>query len=151
MRYDLTDFEWSVIEPLLPRNRPGPKRVDDRRVLNGIFSGSSLGCATARSAGALPNPRLVCAIVSQTHYQTILLTGLNLSAEILRLSVIMKRTRQNAIEGAGSVQIQDLFGRVVPETHSVCDRGEFGCAQRRGLRLRQHLIEYGEQKISASQ
>ena len=37
MRYDLTDFEWSVIEPLLPRNRPGPKRVDDRRVLNGIF------------------------------------------------------------------------------------------------------------------
>ncbi len=37
MRYDLTDFEWSVIEPLLPTNRPGPKRVDDRRVLNGIF------------------------------------------------------------------------------------------------------------------
>ena len=23
MRYDLTDFEWSVIEPLLPRNQPG--------------------------------------------------------------------------------------------------------------------------------
>ena len=37
MRYDLTDFEWSVIEPLLPTNRPGSKRVDDRRVLNGIF------------------------------------------------------------------------------------------------------------------
>jgi transposase len=32
-RYDLTDFEWRVIEPLLP-NKP---RVDDRRVLNGIF------------------------------------------------------------------------------------------------------------------
>jgi len=37
MRYDLTDFEWSVIEPLLPRGRPGPKRKDDRLVLNGIF------------------------------------------------------------------------------------------------------------------
>ena len=37
MRYDLTDFEWSVIEPLLPTGRPGPERKDDRLVLNGIF------------------------------------------------------------------------------------------------------------------
>jgi transposase len=37
MRYDLTDFEWSVIEPVLPKGKPGPRRKDDRRVLNGIF------------------------------------------------------------------------------------------------------------------
>ena len=37
MRYDLSDFEWSVIEPLLPNKPRGVKRVDDRRVLNGIF------------------------------------------------------------------------------------------------------------------
>ena len=37
MRYDLTDFEWSVIAPVLPSGQPGPKRKDDRRVLNGIF------------------------------------------------------------------------------------------------------------------
>ena len=37
MRYDLTDFEWSVIEPVLPKGRPGPKRKQDRRVMNGIF------------------------------------------------------------------------------------------------------------------
>lgn len=37
MRYDLTDFEWSVIEPLVPTGCPGPRRVDDRRILNGIF------------------------------------------------------------------------------------------------------------------
>lgn len=36
-RFDLTDFEWSVIEPLLPNKVRGVKRVDDRRVLNGIF------------------------------------------------------------------------------------------------------------------
>jgi len=36
-RYDLTDFEWSVIEPLLPNKPRGVPRVDDRRVLNGIF------------------------------------------------------------------------------------------------------------------
>ncbi|TGV44311.1 IS5 family transposase, partial [Mesorhizobium sp. M2D.F.Ca.ET.160.01.1.1] len=36
-RYDLTDFEWRVIEPLLPNKPRGVPRVDDRRVLDGIF------------------------------------------------------------------------------------------------------------------
>ena len=36
-RYDLTDFEWRVIEPLLPNKPRGVPRVDDRRVLNGIL------------------------------------------------------------------------------------------------------------------
>jgi hypothetical protein len=33
----LTDFEWSVIQPLLPNKPRGVPCVDDRRVLNGIF------------------------------------------------------------------------------------------------------------------
>jgi len=37
MRYDLTDFEWSVIEPLLPKDRRSRKPGNNRRVLNGIF------------------------------------------------------------------------------------------------------------------
>ncbi len=36
-RFDLTDFEWGVIQPLLPNKSRGVPRVDDRRVLNGIF------------------------------------------------------------------------------------------------------------------
>src|SRR6516162_8511617 len=36
-RYELTDSEWRVIEPLLPNKPRGVPRVDDRRVLNGIF------------------------------------------------------------------------------------------------------------------
>ena len=36
-RFDLTDTEWSIIEPLLPNRPRGVARVDDRRVLNGIF------------------------------------------------------------------------------------------------------------------
>ncbi len=36
-RYDLADFEWRVIEPLLPNKPRGATRVSDRRVLNGIF------------------------------------------------------------------------------------------------------------------
>ena len=36
-RYELTDFEWKAIEPHLPNKPRGVPRVDDRRVLNGIF------------------------------------------------------------------------------------------------------------------
>ena len=36
-RYELTDFEWQIIQPLLPNKPRGVPRVDDRRVLNGIF------------------------------------------------------------------------------------------------------------------
>ncbi len=36
-RYDLTDFEWEAIKPHLPNKPRGVPRVDDRRVLNGIF------------------------------------------------------------------------------------------------------------------
>jgi transposase len=36
-RYELTDFEWSVIGPLLPNKPRGVARVDDRKVINGIF------------------------------------------------------------------------------------------------------------------
>ncbi len=43
-RFDLSDFEWSVIQPLLPNKPRGVPRVDDRRVLNGI----SGGCERAR-------------------------------------------------------------------------------------------------------
>ncbi|GER04351.1 transposase [Iodidimonas nitroreducens] len=35
-RYELADFEWSIIEPLLPNKPRGVPRVDDRRVLTAI-------------------------------------------------------------------------------------------------------------------
>ncbi len=37
MRYELTDYEWSAIKPMLPNKPRGVPRVNDRRVLNGIF------------------------------------------------------------------------------------------------------------------
>jgi transposase len=37
MRYELTDHEWTAIRPMLPNKPRGVPRVNDRRVLNGIF------------------------------------------------------------------------------------------------------------------
>jgi transposase len=36
-RYELSDFEWSIIEPLLPNKPRGVPRSNDRKVLNGIY------------------------------------------------------------------------------------------------------------------
>ena len=53
-RYDLTEFEWNVIKPLLPNKARGVPRVDDRRLLHGIFfqlrSGSELMATDAVAA-----------------------------------------------------------------------------------------------------
>ena len=40
----LSDRAWSAIEPLLPRNQPGARRVDDRRVISGIVHVLKSGC-----------------------------------------------------------------------------------------------------------
>jgi len=36
-RFDLSDSEWAIIQPLLPNKPRGVARTDDRRILNGIF------------------------------------------------------------------------------------------------------------------
>jgi hypothetical protein len=40
MRYELSDYEWTTIKPMLPNKPRGVRRVNDRRVLNGIFGSS---------------------------------------------------------------------------------------------------------------
>jgi transposase len=75
-----SDDQWSRIEPLLPNNGKGARRVDDRRVLFGIVhalqSGGRWGdcppiygpkkhSATASCAG----PYAVSGRISSTHWQ----------------------------------------------------------------------------------
>ena len=37
MRYEPTDHEWTAIRPMLPNKPCGVLRVNDRRILKGIF------------------------------------------------------------------------------------------------------------------
>jgi hypothetical protein len=56
MRYELSDYEWTAIKPMLPNKPRGIRRVNDRRVLNGIFwvlrSGANCG-ERGRRAGSV--------------------------------------------------------------------------------------------------
>lgn len=40
----LSDDAWAAIEPHLPKNQPGARRVDDRRVISGILHVLKAGC-----------------------------------------------------------------------------------------------------------
>jgi transposase len=40
----LSDAQWAVIEPFMPRNQPGARRVDDRRTISGIVHVIKSGC-----------------------------------------------------------------------------------------------------------
>ena len=42
--YWLSDEAWAAIEPELPRNQPGARRVDERRVISGIVHVLRSGC-----------------------------------------------------------------------------------------------------------
>ena len=39
-----SDHQWAAIEPLLPTNQLGARRVDDRRVLSGVVHVLKTGC-----------------------------------------------------------------------------------------------------------
>ena len=59
MRYELTDFEWAAIGSFLPNKPRGIPRVDDRRVLNGIFWVLRSG-APWRDLPEIYGPRTTC-------------------------------------------------------------------------------------------
>lgn len=40
----LSDEAWAAIEPHLPKNQPGARRVDDRRVISSILHVLKVGC-----------------------------------------------------------------------------------------------------------
>lgn len=40
----LSHDAWAPIEPHLPQNRPGARRVNDRRVISGILHLLNVGC-----------------------------------------------------------------------------------------------------------
>ncbi len=59
MRYELSDYEWTAIKPMLPNKPRGVRRVNDRRMLNGIFWVLRSG-APWRDLPEVHGPRTTC-------------------------------------------------------------------------------------------
>lgn len=69
---DLTDAEWSILEPLIPRAKPGghPRTTHRREVVNALFYLVRNGCAWR----ALPHD-LPCWSTVWTYFRNWRLTG----------------------------------------------------------------------------
>ena len=55
----LNDDQWAAIEPHLPKNQPGAKRVDDRRVISGIVHVLKTGCRWVDTPAAYGPPTTI--------------------------------------------------------------------------------------------
>ena len=55
-RYDLTDAEWKIIEPLLPQKSRGVERVDDRRVAERYLLAHAIRLAVGRKYRSAMGP-----------------------------------------------------------------------------------------------
>ena len=58
-RSDMSDLEWEFIKAVLPNKTRGKKRVDDRRVINGIFYVLRTGIPWAALPGEYGPPTTV--------------------------------------------------------------------------------------------
>ncbi|MDK1389457.1 IS5 family transposase [Sinorhizobium sp. 8-89] len=56
----MNDQQWTAIEPLLPKNRPGARRVDDRRVIGGIVHVLRVGCRWQDCPAVYGPPTTIC-------------------------------------------------------------------------------------------
>ncbi len=54
--YWLSEAEWARIEPLMPRGRRGARRVDDHRIVSGIFHMLRSGAPRWRDCPAVYGP-----------------------------------------------------------------------------------------------
>jgi transposase len=60
MRYELSDFEWTAIKPMLPNKPRGVRRTNDRRV-------ASFGFCALMHHGELPAPHRLRMVASPVH------------------------------------------------------------------------------------
>ena len=48
----LSDAQWAVIAPFMPKDQPGPERKDDRQIISGILHVLTSGCRWRDCPGA---------------------------------------------------------------------------------------------------
>jgi hypothetical protein len=107
MRYELCDKEWSIIRPMLPKKPRGVPRVDDRRVLNGIFWVLRSG-APWRDLPVIYGPHTTC---------------YNRFVRWRRAGKSMVRVHQHAacISGSGNQAVGRSRGGLTSKLHVVVD------------------------------
>jgi transposase len=129
----LDDQTWTAIEPLLPRNQPGARRVDDRRVISGIIHVLTSGCRWRDCPTTYGPPTTIYNRYnrwSQRGIWTRIFTALVSAAgkpDQLLIDSSHVKAHRSAAGGKGGLLLKQLAGRVAGarprSTHSATHRG----------------------------
>ena len=118
-RHDITDEQWAVIEPLIPKQNPGPgrKRNPDRHTLNGILYVLKTGCPWEDVPRAYGSPA--------TCWRRFSAWSAEGTWERIWRTLLSRLDAQGTLEWAQAF----LDGSFVP-----ANKGELGSAKRRSAR-----------------
>ena len=128
MRYELSDHEWRVIRVMLPTKSRGKPRVDDRRVLNGIFWVLRSG-APWRDLPAIYGPRTTCynrfvrwrrAGVWESIMRT-LTAAPNATVQMIDTSMVRVHQHAACIADSGNQAVGRSRGGLTSKLHAVVD------------------------------
>ena len=128
MRNELSDHEWNVIQVMLPTKSRGKPRVDDRRVLNGIFWVLRSG-APWRDLPAIYGPRTTCynrfvrwrrAGVWES-IMAALTAAPNAAVQMIDTSMVRVHQHATCIADSGSQAVGRSRGGLTSKLHVVVD------------------------------
>jgi transposase len=128
MGYELSDHEWSVIQVMLPTKSRGKPRVNDRRVLNGIFWVLRSG-APWRDLPAIYGPPTTCynrfvrwrrAGVWESIMRA-LTAAQNAAAQMIDTSMVRVHQHAACIADSGNQSVGRSRGGLTSKLHVVVD------------------------------
>jgi len=115
----LSNEAWAAIEPHLPMNQPGARRVDDRRVISGILHVLKAGCRWCDCPADYGPPTTVYnrfSRWSRRGFWLKLLDALVNAGAVTRSTAIDStyiKAQRSAFGGKGGVRIRRSAARVV--------------------------------------
>jgi len=115
----LSNEAWAAIEPHLPMNQPGARRVDDRRVISGILHVLKAGCRWCDCPADYGPPTTVYNRFnrwSRRGFWLKLLDALVNAGAVTRSTAIDStyiKAQRSAFGGKGGVRIRRSAARVV--------------------------------------
>src|SRR5215213_11083352 len=117
-KFWLGDEAWAVIEPLLPKNQPGARRINDRRVISGILHVLKSGCRWRDCPAAYGPPTTIYNRYNRWSRRGIwmhlfaALAGAGSEPEKVAIDSTHIKAHRSAAGGKGGLRLRQLVARV---------------------------------------